>query len=205
MNYQIGRNNSIIGTYSHLEVMKGLADGTFLTTDFYWRSGMSGWKTLGEFNFNEQSQSSVSSPQPRTGSVKNLKFAGFWIRAGAVFIDGLIGFMVSVVLIVFMGLLGISVNESSGLFNLFSIIYGWLYKALLESSPSQATFGKQAMGLIVTTENGERISFAQATGRHFGGILSALTLFIGFAMAGWTQRKQTLHDIMAGTLVCYKK
>jgi len=203
MNYQIGRNNSIIGTYSHLEVMKGLADGTFLPTDFYWRSGMSGWKTLGEFNFNEQSQSGPSSPPPRTASARNLKFAGFWVRAGAVFLDGLIGFMVGMVLVVFMGLFGIIVNE--GLFNVFSLIYGWLYKALLESSSSQATFGKQAMGLIVTTENGERISFAQATGRHFGGILSALTLCIGFAMAGWTQRKQTLHDIMAGTLVCYKK
>jgi hypothetical protein len=62
MSYQISRNGSIIGTFTHLDVMKGLMDGTFLPTDHYWRPGMAGWKTLGEFKFNEQIQSNT--PQP---------------------------------------------------------------------------------------------------------------------------------------------
>jgi hypothetical protein len=62
MTYQISRNGSIIGTFTHLEVMKGLMDGTFLPTDHYWKAGMAGWETLEEFKFNQQIQSYV--PQP---------------------------------------------------------------------------------------------------------------------------------------------
>jgi uncharacterized RDD family membrane protein YckC len=57
------------------------------------------------------------------------------------------------------------------------------------------------LGLKVTDLEGRRISFARATGRHFAKILSGLMFFIGFIMAGFTQRKQALHDMIAGTLV----
>jgi uncharacterized RDD family membrane protein YckC len=50
-------------------------------------------------------------------------------------------------------------------------------------------------------ENGDRIGFWRATGRYFGKILSALILGIGFMMAGWTHRRQALHDKLAGCLV----
>jgi TPR repeat protein len=62
MNYQISRDGSDIGTFSHLEIMKGFMDGTFLPTDHYWRSGMAGWKPLVEFRLNEQSP--ISTPPP---------------------------------------------------------------------------------------------------------------------------------------------
>ena len=50
-------------------------------------------------------------------------------------------------------------------------------------------------------ENGERISFGRANGRYWSKILSAFILCIGFLMAGFTKKKQGLHDIIAGTLV----
>jgi uncharacterized RDD family membrane protein YckC len=75
----------------------------------------------------------------------------------------------------------------------------------MESSPQQATLGKMALGLKVTDLQGERLSFARATGRYFGKIVSSLILFVGFMMAGWTEKKQALHDIMAGTLVVKKR
>jgi uncharacterized RDD family membrane protein YckC len=75
----------------------------------------------------------------------------------------------------------------------------------MESSPQQATLGKMALGLKVTDLQGERLSFARATGRYFGKIVSSLILFVGFMMAGWTEKKQALHDIMAGTLVVKKQ
>jgi uncharacterized RDD family membrane protein YckC len=56
-------------------------------------------------------------------------------------------------------------------------------------------------GMKVTDLHGNRISFARATGRHFAKILSTMILFIGFIMVGFTERKQGLHDILAGTLV----
>ena len=77
----------------------------------------------------------------------------------------------------------------------------WLYSALLESGPKQATLGKRLLDLKVTNMEGERIRFGQATGRHFAKYLSAIILCIGFLMMLWDGKKQTLHDKLAGTLV----
>ena len=77
----------------------------------------------------------------------------------------------------------------------------WLYEAALESSSYQATLGKMIFGMKVTDLAGNRISFARATGRHFAKLISGLVLCIGFIMVGFTERKQGLHDLLAGTLV----
>ncbi len=82
-----------------------------------------------------------------------------------------------------------------------STIISWLYFALMESSSKKATLGKMALGLIVTDMNGVRLTFGRATGRFFGKILSGIILNIGFIMAAFTEKKQALHDILAGTLV----
>jgi uncharacterized RDD family membrane protein YckC len=85
--------------------------------------------------------------------------------------------------------------------SLLSIVLGWIYFAGMESGSGQATVGKKAMGLKVTDSNGHRIGFGQATGRHFGRYISAIILCIGYLMMLWDDKKQTLHDKMAGTLV----
>jgi uncharacterized RDD family membrane protein YckC len=84
------------------------------------------------------------------------------------------------------------------------LILQWLYYALMESSNKQATLGKLALGIVVTDLSGGRISFGRATGRYFGKIISGLILYIGFIMAGLTEKKQALHDIMASCLVVLK-
>jgi uncharacterized RDD family membrane protein YckC len=83
----------------------------------------------------------------------------------------------------------------------FSLFFDWLYFTLLESSPLQATPGKLALGLRVTDLHGQRVSFMRATGRWLGKIVSMLILFVGYLMVAFTERKQALHDLMAGTLV----
>ena len=82
-----------------------------------------------------------------------------------------------------------------------SLIIQWLYFALMESSSRQATLGKMALGLKVTDMRGNRVTFARATGRYFGKIVSGLILNIGYIMAAFTERKQALHDMMANCLV----
>jgi len=77
----------------------------------------------------------------------------------------------------------------------------WLYYAVMESSTRQATLGKMALGLKVTDTEGNRISFARATGRYFGKFISGLIFMIGYIMAGFTAKKQALHDIIASCLV----
>lgn len=90
------------------------------------------------------------------------------------------------------------------IFYVVSLVIYWLYYALLESSPAQATIGKMALGLRVTNLQGERISFLNATGRYFAKFISTIILLIGWLMAGFTEKKQALHDIIAGTLVLKK-
>jgi len=120
--------------------------------------------------------------------------AGFWRRCAAYMLDGLV-LAVPIFLCALIPLLGI----------LLIIVLRWLYFALMESSGSQATLGKQAMGIKVTDGAGQRISFGRATGRFAGGFLSRVTLSIGYMMAGWTERKQALHDLMADCCVVFRE
>jgi uncharacterized RDD family membrane protein YckC len=85
--------------------------------------------------------------------------------------------------------------------DLATILMGWLYSALLESGDNQATLGKKAMNIIVTDLDGERISFGKASVRHFSKFISALLILIGYLMQPFTEKRQTLHDMIAGTLV----
>jgi uncharacterized RDD family membrane protein YckC len=76
----------------------------------------------------------------------------------------------------------------------------FVYWILMEASRYQGSFGKLALGLKVVDDRGERMSLPRAAGRNLLKMLSALILFIGFMMAGWTRRKQALHDKIAD---CY--
>ena len=149
-----------------------------------------------------------------------IRYAGFWQRLIAYLIDSfLIGSVQLMILLPFLGVvglgfLGFEMQDSPGIILLivaccvvwatFGFFTKWLYYALMESSSQQATVGKIVLRLKVTDLRGERITFARATGRYFGRILSGLLLGVGFLMAAFTQQKQTLHDIIAATLVIEK-
>ena len=141
-------------------------------------------------------------------------YAGFWLRFVATFVDGLICSVVLFVVLMIVGGILVAINGPGGknepgpaelilgfLIWGIAIVFPWLYSAFQESSPAQATLGKKMLGIQVTDLDGNRISFGQASGRHFGKILSNLVCSIGFIMAGFTEKQQALHDILAGTLV----
>jgi uncharacterized RDD family membrane protein YckC len=81
------------------------------------------------------------------------------------------------------------------------IVIPWLYFAGFESSRSQATPGKLLMHIVVTDMTGNKPTFARVTLRHFAKFVSALIVLIGFLMIGLTQKRQGLHDKIAGCLV----
>jgi uncharacterized RDD family membrane protein YckC len=86
-----------------------------------------------------------------------------------------------------------------------AVVGTWLYFALMESSARQGTLGKIALGLFVTDLQGRRVSFGRATGRFFAKIITGLIpFFIGYIMAGFTEKRQALHDLIAGCLVLKK-
>ena len=126
-------------------------------------------------------------------------YAGFWRRAGGFIIDDL---LVTVALLVVMAITTRAMKGGMNLviFPLYCVA-AWLYYAWMESSALQATVGKLAVGVKVTDEYGRRIGFGRATGRLFAHAVSGIALGIGYAMAVFTRRRQTLHDLIAGTLV----
>lgn len=136
-------------------------------------------------------------------------YAGFWLRVVAYIIDaiilGIVGFVIGMVFGVGAVSTGTDISDPTGggsmLLNLISIVIGVAYFAAMESSSWQATVGKKALGLVVTDLNGQRISVGKAILRYIGKIISALILLIGFIMVAFTERKQGLHDMIAGTLV----
>jgi len=156
-----------------------------------------------------------------------MNYAGFWKRFAAYLIDSvIIGIVMGIVMMIFgIGLFGslatvdpmeMEMDEDAanamaagvigGMVTFFILISAaqWLYFALMESSAKQATLGKMALSIIVTDLNGNRLSFGRATGRYFGKIISGAILMIGYIMAGFTEKKQALHDIIAGCLVVNK-
>lgn len=139
-----------------------------------------------------------------------MTYAGFWKRFAAFFIDILI---LVVLAALAGGILGFLFVASTGTADaegaefvgqIGGILVGWIYYAAFESSEKQATLGKMALNIKVTDINGNRIGFGRATGRHFAKIISHVILFIGFLMIAFTQRKQGLHDMLAGCLVVNK-
>ena len=145
--------------------------------------------------------------------VANVRYGGFWMRFVAAIIDWilvqLVVFPVAAVLGAMIGLAGGAVDMPGFGIHMVRFIIGgtigllgnWIYEAAMESSSKQATVGKMALGLKVTDLEGRRISFARASGRHFAKLVSGMILLIGYIMAGFTERKQALHDMIAGTLV----
>jgi uncharacterized RDD family membrane protein YckC len=85
--------------------------------------------------------------------------------------------------------------------SLTCLCVAWLYEALMTSSAKQATLGKMVLGLKVIDQQGKRLTFLHATGRHFAKKVNAFTLHIGYLIVAFTRRKQGLHDLIAGTYV----
>ncbi len=146
--------------------------------------------------------------------------AGFLRRWAAVFLDAfVIGIVAQIVAAIAGGVFAFSLfggmeasggEASAGLLAFYLVFYliyfvlAGAYYALMESSSNQATVGKLALGIKVTDREGRRLSFGRALGRWLAAALSHLTLWIGFLMAGFTERKRALHDFVADTLVVDK-
>lgn len=153
---------------------------------------------------------------PASTNAVPARFGGFWIRFVAVVIDGiLVEALVLPVAFLAGGmaiLTGTNIGGMAHGFNFAPFIFAgilaffgnWIYEASMESSALQATVGKMIFGLKVIDLQGRRISFARATGRHFAKIASSMILCLGYIIAGFTARKQALHDMLASTLVVFK-
>lgn len=155
------------------------------------------------------------------------EYAGFWIRLVAVLIDWLVLRAASTCILALIGRTAIfggaapgslvaridnltdadalAIVALIGIYVLVVTTISWLYFGLMESSRWQATVGKRAVGVMVTDMEGRRISFARATGRYFASWLSSMVMWVGYIMGAFTEKKQTLHDMIADTVAVYGK
>ncbi|HVP78298.1 MAG TPA: RDD family protein [Thermodesulfobacteriota bacterium] len=127
-------------------------------------------------------------------------YAGFWIRAGAKFVDGIIFTIVALVLGVLGNLFTVHVIARVILQNVFSFMLGLAYTTYFVGTYG-ATPGKMACGLKVVRPDGERISYARACGRFFADILSYTVLGIGYLMVALDEERRALHDRICDTRV----
>ena len=135
------------------------------------------------------------------------KYASFWKR--------FVAFLIDVIFLSFVITIIKHVIEDVNIFWL-TIVISWLYWAMMESSSLQATLGKVVLGIKVTDLKGEPVSFPRATGRYFGKFLIPIfILSMGSFMSSGEytspvdfltkNKKQGLHDMLAGTLVVQKQ
>jgi uncharacterized RDD family membrane protein YckC/ribosomal protein S27AE len=133
------------------------------------------------------------------------QYGGFWIRFLAVLIDGVILFVVSLVLnrVLMMGAGPGDIGAAmafSGLLFMLNIAIGATYEGVFVGQFG-ATPGKMALKLKVVMPDGSRVSMGRAFGRYFAKWLSWFTMTIGFIIAGFDQEKRALHDYICNTRV----
>ena len=118
-------------------------------------------------------------------------YAGFWIRLLANIIDAAILLIPNIVL-------AAAVEPPAN--TLLSIAIGLVYTVGFWTAQG-ATPGKMAVGVKITTVDGEPIDFGRALLRYIGHLASVITLGIGYLMIAFTSQKRGLHDYIAGTVV----
>jgi len=154
-------------------------------------------------------------------------YAGFWLRLVALIIDfiiiGILQGLIFIPLLTALGfgffdtISGMDMEDSSNIVGAVAALVAaagasWIlataihivYFTMMEASKYQATLGKMALGIKVTDLDGSPLNFTRALLRNLCKLISNFTMLIGYVMAGFTEKKQALHDMIAGTLVTTK-
>jgi len=143
-------------------------------------------------------------------------YASAGSRIVAIIIDTIILWVIAVIIAIPLGLLtaftGL-ITDVVGMMNLWANTAIWgtfaivnaivwiLYFSYFESTSGQ-TPGKRAMGIKVTKEDGEKLTFGNALVRTILRIIDGIAFYIlGLIIILVTERKQRLGDILARTIV----
>jgi uncharacterized RDD family membrane protein YckC len=174
---------------------------------------------------------SVPPPQPvwdAHPSTTSVRYAGFWFRVLAAIIDGIALAIAAKIVGFFLPAPPLPPSSANidaimayanALMPTGTLIadalIAWAYFALQESSAAQATIGKRLLGIRVSTEDGGRLSLASASlrawplylpniawlvGSWLGGLVG-LAAFVACICVAFSERKQGLHDRMAGAVL----
>lgn len=228
-NWFVARHGKHEGPYTVAQLQEWARQGKLAPTDLVWREGMSDWARASSINGLFRVPAAVhpegaarrnphaapaSDPLDFGGQAGGqvVEYADYLSRVGAALLDGIF-------LAVFQCLPGVAIaavflvaaggdpDARSGAaklalvcFWLAGMVIQFLYYVILETSQKQGTWGKQIVGIKVTDLEGNRITTGRAIGRWGAKVLNGCTLGIGLLTPLFTEKKQTLHDMLAGCL-----
>jgi len=144
------------------------------------------------------------------GTVGEKPTAGFWIRAAAMIVDGLLlffGLMILGILpAIFLPVLTTGMEKGARellMGSFFSVLYlgvPCLYFTVCTSVWGQ-TLGKNVLHLKVVRLDGQAVPLSTALLRWASYFLSLIPLGFGFILGGFHREKRSLHDLVSGTKV----
>jgi len=231
--WYVGIKGQQSGPFTSAQVRQMAARGELGPGDMVWQEGMAAWVAAstikGLFGTAVAVPPSTGNPYAAPAASDLLvasaadltaggpiAYADYLPRVGAALLDALFLTLMNCIplgglLMVAVVLAGRDQDAQEGLMavanlcsNLLGFVIGVTYYTVLETSSKQGTWGKQIVGIKVTDLQGNRITTGRALGRYFAKILSGCTLGIGFLMPLFTEKKQTLHDMIAGCLALKK-
>jgi uncharacterized RDD family membrane protein YckC len=134
-----------------------------------------------------------------------LVYAGFWRRLAASSLDGVLLLVLMRALEVMNGgeMFPDPTNSSSdwNWATLAGQVLVLVYTAGMMASREAGTLGMQIMDLRIQRVDGRRAGLGVAVLRWFASLLSFLTLGLGYLVMLIHPRRQTLHDLIAGTVI----
>lgn len=139
----------------------------------------------------------------------SMEYAGFWIRFGAAFLDGIItgvaGMLIGAVIGGIMGaIMGMHGGVNILAIQLVAMAFGFVFRLAYYTffvGKYGATPGKMACKIKVVNADGTQVSYAKAAGRFLAYIVSSIILCIGYLMMLWDDERRTLHDRICDTRV----
>lgn len=142
-------------------------------------------------------------------TVDGVEYATFGARLAGLVLDSLLVGVVNFAVQMLLGLALAPIAENDAgeilfflVYVLFSMGVPFGYTVFFLGHPEhQATLGMKAAKIRIIAEDGGDCTYKRAFGRTMAAIISGLILYIGYLMCLWDERKQTLHDKMAKTLV----
>ncbi|MFK2891081.1 RDD family protein [Dyella flagellata] len=229
MEVWIGRNGERHGPYQEEQVKEWLRSGQLSPDDLGWYDSLADWRPLSML-FPDDRPAPAPSPygppplqQAQTSNTAYFDYASFWQRFGAWVIDLLILMIPTMIAAYTLGAveaykhlldqmqggadMAVALRDyakaTEGA-SVASLAITYLYYVFFEASTWQATPGKLALRLRVTDVHGQRIALGRSAARNVVRLLSAVFLLIPiicYLAISWTQHKQGLHDLWAGTYV----
>ncbi|HYE17206.1 MAG TPA: RDD family protein [Tepidisphaeraceae bacterium] len=211
VDWYTAREGQTYGPFPPEAILQMIASRQLWPTDILWHEGRSAWlhsHQIPEF----AAAAAATAATPYVSAPRPLTPAPFGRRAAAAALDFLVflAFLAAINAVDPMprrhwyDMTAYQQGEFVGNLLARFLFAPWLYFAIMETTDARGTVGKQALGLKVVRLSGKRLGFWRASGRYFAKLLSAAPALAGFLMAAFTEKRQALHDRLAGTLVVRK-